>query len=144
MMSFAKIGPVTQTYDSIQRAAGERSEGLSLKHPMDFNHFREVVRQQIQGLQTNYSNLKKRFGSTCSDIDSEIQRIEEMTDHLQGIFNDFVSCFNNFVEREARLGELHQQAIKKSQELRKKMQLEILAQSSQRGQLLAIVDDLGG
>lgn len=46
---------------------------------------------------------------------------------LQKLFNDFASCFNEFTEREERLLELHDVAVKKGKELAKKMRLEVLA-----------------
>ena len=89
-----------------------------------------------------HKSLRLRFKEASAEVDCDIRRIENLTESLQKVFNEFVACFNQFVQREERLETLHTQAIRKSKELSKKMQLEVMAQSSQRSQLLAIVDDL--
>ena len=60
-------------------------------------------------------------------MESEANRIDAITKHLVEVFNDFSDCFNSFLEREARLETLHTQAIRKSKELNKKVQIEIMA-----------------
>ena len=46
------------------------------------------------------------------------------------------------MQREQRLELLHEQAVKKSKELDKRLELNLGAQNSQRGELLTIVEDL--
>ena len=48
-----------------------------------------------------------------------------MTDQLQIVFDDFVAIFNSFAQREEKLATLHVQAVKKSQELNAKMNMEL-------------------
>ena len=50
--------------------------------------------------------------------------------------------FNSFVQREQRLEVLHEQAIQKSKELEKRLELNLGTQNTQRGELLTIVEDL--
>ena len=53
-----------------------------------------------------------------------------------------MNVYNSFVEREESLTTMHKQAVQKSQELTKKVTIEMMSASSQRAQLLQIVDDL--
>ena len=68
-----------------------------------------------------------KFKEQKVNVESEVKRIDELTASFTLIFNDFNDCFNGFVEREARLETLHTQAIRKSKELNKKVQIEVMA-----------------
>ena len=97
---------------------------------------------QLKSLQDSYQNLKRKFGQTSSEIDFELNKVDELTFNLQKVFDDFIQAYNSFTTREEKLSQLHVQAVKKSQELTKKMNLELLSASSQKGQMLEIIDDL--
>ena len=127
---------------SYDEAGGQAGFSSLNKRPKDFDIFQQSVRNQLAELDQAHKLLRTRFKEAGQEVEKDISRIENLTGHIQTCFNDFVLCFNSFVQREERLETLHHQAIKKSQELSKKIQLEVMAQSSQRSQLLAIVDDL--
>lgn len=128
--------------DSIDEIGGQLGFSTPSQRPRDFNQFQNAVRNNLNELTRAHRDLRTRFKQAGTEVDKDIQRIEQLTEHIQQVFNDFALCFNSFVQREERLETLHHQAIKKSKELSKKIQLEVMAQSSQRSQLLAIVDDL--
>ena len=46
------------------------------------------------------------------------------------MFNEFSAVFNSFVQREQRLEMLHEQAVKKSKELDKRLELNLGTQNT--------------
>jgi hypothetical protein len=50
--------------------------------------------------------------------------------------------FSEFQEKESSLKQMHEKTMEKGKELAKKMRLEVIAQSSQRGHLLQIINEL--
>jgi len=72
------------------------------------------VNNQLKNLTDVYQSLKKRFSNTNIEIEEELDRIDQMTETLQTVFDDFVASYNSFVIREEKLATLHVQAVKKS------------------------------
>ena len=56
-----------------------------------------------------------------------MKKIEQLTENLQAVFNDFASVFNSFVEREQRLESLHTHAVTKSKEIDRRIEMNIVA-----------------
>jgi hypothetical protein len=50
--------------------------------------------------------------------------------------------FSEFQEKESSLKQMHEKTMEKGKELAKKMRLEVIAQSSQRGHLLQIINEI--
>ena len=86
--------------------------------------------------------MKNRFKDKGTEIEEDMKKIEKSTEDLQSIFNEFATVFNSFVQREMRLETLHKQAVSKARELDKRIENNIIAQTQQRGNLIAMVDDL--
>ena len=116
--------------DSIDEIGGQPGFSAPGQRPKDFDRFQTSVREQFVELSCAHKDLRNRFKQAGLEVEDDIRRIENLTGSIQQVFNDFVLCFNQFVSREERLETLHTQAIKKSKELSKKMQLEVMAQSS--------------
>ena len=60
----------------------------------------------------------------------DLKHVEQLTEGLQTVFNEFAAVFNSFIQREQRLEMLHEQAVKKSKELDKRLELDLGAQNS--------------
>ena len=64
------------------------------------------MRNQLTELNRAHRDLRNRFKQAGVEVDKDILRIEQLTEHIQQVFNDFALCFNSFVQREERLEKL--------------------------------------